>query len=85
MAGQRKYCSGCRDDFYNGEGAKECWSLKTAKVVTLYRIGWWTAPTEKGAFTKVKTNSCHYATGRYAHYKELPSCAVVPSTREGAK
>lgn len=69
MAGQRKYCSGCRDDFYNHGGhamdGKQCWSLKGATVVTLYRIGWWTAPTEKGAFTKVKTNSCHYAPGQY--------------------
>ena len=33
---QRKYCSGCRDDFYNGYndlGIQQCWSLKDAKVV----------------------------------------------------
>jgi hypothetical protein len=29
-------CVGCRDDFYNGKnpmGIKECWCLKTAKLV----------------------------------------------------
>ncbi len=33
MKMDRKYCSGCRDDFYNGLndlGVKECWSLKDA-------------------------------------------------------
>lgn len=32
----RKHCSGCRDDFYNGHnnlGVKECWSLKTARLI----------------------------------------------------
>lgn len=86
MAGDRKYCSGCRDDFYNEPGNStrgQCWNLKSAKVVTRYRIGWWTAPTERGAFTKVTTNSCHYATGRYAHYDKLPEFAVA--AREESK
>lgn len=40
-----KHCAGCRDDFYNGNnpmGVKECWMLKTAKIVTRYRTGTWT-------------------------------------------
>ena len=31
-----EYCAQCRDNFYNGHnslGVKECWSLKSAKVV----------------------------------------------------
>lgn len=31
-----RYCSGCRDNFYNGNnpyGFEECWNLKDAKVV----------------------------------------------------
>jgi hypothetical protein len=31
-----KHCSGCRNNFYNGNnpmGIKECWSLKSAKLV----------------------------------------------------
>jgi hypothetical protein len=80
MAGDRKHCSGCRDDFYNGQnelGVKECWSLKSAKVVTRYRLGWWTTPDTPGAFTKVKTNSCHHAPGRYAMYEKLPSFVSI--------
>lgn len=33
---EKYQCSGCRDNFYNGNneyGVKECWSFKTAKVV----------------------------------------------------
>lgn len=33
---RRKYCIGCRDNFYNGNneyGIKECWCLDDAKVV----------------------------------------------------
>lgn len=29
----KSMCAGCYNDFYNGEGAKECWSFKRAKVV----------------------------------------------------
>ena len=35
-AEKMKMCSGCRNNFYNGNnphGIKECWSLKDAKVV----------------------------------------------------
>jgi hypothetical protein len=31
-----KYCSGCYNDFYNDKndiGVKQCWNLKTAKLV----------------------------------------------------
>lgn len=91
MAGQLKHCAGCRNDYYNhggkGMDGKGCWSLKDAKVVTRYRIGWWTAPTEPGAFTKVKTNSCHHETGRYGFYETLPSFAVLakPAKRKAIK
>lgn len=89
----RKYCNGCRDDFYNtgrddfgGSGdtqshVRECWSLKTAKVVTRYRLGWWTQPTSRKAFAKVKTHDCHHAPGRYAHYKALPDDLLTPKER----
>lgn len=77
--GNKDFCNGCRDDFYNQQGGmdgKGCWSLKDAEVVTRYRLGWWTTPTENGAFIKVKTNSCHRAPGKYVMYKELPDFAV---------
>ena len=71
-------CVGCRDNFYNGQGAAECWAYKDAQVVTRYRLGWWTPPTEPGAFTEVITLNCHHAPGQYAHYKALPDFAVSP-------
>jgi len=38
---KRKYCIGCRDNFYNGNnpyGIKECWNLKDAKFVKRKKI-----------------------------------------------
>jgi hypothetical protein len=48
-------CTGCRDNFYNGNngfGIQECWHLETAKVVLRRRVGMndvppWTATPEK--------------------------------------
>ena len=74
-------CAGCRDDFYNGQnplGVKECWSLKSAKIVTRFKLGWWTRPDEPRAFTEIRTLNCHHAPGRYALYERLPSFAVEP-------
>lgn len=75
---KRALCSGCRDDYYNGQGASECWSLKTAEIVTRWRQGWWVDPTKPGAFVEVETLSCHRAPGRYAHRESLPDFAVDP-------
>lgn len=69
-----KHCAGCRDDFYNDHnpyGVKECWGLKTARMVTRYRIGTWTRPTEPGAFTKVKKLNCFHRNGEH-YYECLP-------------
>ena len=69
------YCRGCRNDFYNGQnelGVKECWCLKDAKIVTRYRIGWWTPQNSAKNFTKFKTYNCHHAPGRYALMEKLP-------------
>jgi hypothetical protein len=68
-------CRGCRDDYYNRGGNSttgRCWLLENAKVVTRYRLGWWTPPTVAGAFTKVDTLHCHHAPGQYALYEKLP-------------
>jgi hypothetical protein len=72
---KQRFCRGCRDDYYNQPGHSttgECWSLKNARVVTRYRLGWWTQPTQPGAFEKVTTLSCHYAPGRYVQEEKLP-------------
>jgi hypothetical protein len=66
-----KHCVGCRDDFYNDKnpmGVKRCWGLKTAKMVTRYRTGTWTRPTEPGAFTECKVLNCYHQDGQ--HYIE---------------
>lgn len=69
-----RHCGGCRDDFYNGKnpmGVQRCWGLKTAKLVTRYRIGTWTRPDQPGAFTKVKCLNCFHAKGEH-YYEKLP-------------
>jgi hypothetical protein len=59
-AEKRQHCRGCGNDFYNGEGAKECWSLKDAKLVTRYAIGFWTPmDTAKNIHEVVKCNCYH--------------------------
>ena len=59
---EKEYCSGCQDDFYNGNNPleiKECWNLKTAKLVKRYRIYWWTPMDKASNFTEVKVLSCY--------------------------
>lgn len=74
-------CHGCRDDFYNHGGhaldGKRCWSATDGEMVTRYKIGTWTTPTIKGAFTKVKVPSCYHGEGVH-FYKQLPDF-VKPS------
>ena len=73
----REACRGCRDDYYNVPGnaldGNRCWSAKTSTMVTKYRIHYMTAPTQKGAFTKVRVPSCYHQVNSYVFYKELPS------------
>ena len=79
----RKHCIGCDSDFYNGRDnftGRDCWHRKNAKVVTRYKIGWWTQPTVPGAFQKVTTHQCHTESGKYAFYEKLPSFAT-PATK----
>jgi len=54
---KKKYCIGCRQNFYNGNNSyaiKECWNLKDAKV-------WWRKIYLKPSDikpTKIRTLSC---------------------------
>ncbi len=60
---QKSMCKGCRDDFYNGQGAAECWGFKTAKVVN--KVGHATLNTCNGPDVKMlKTLSCWHAVSR---------------------
>ena len=75
MKGEKKYCEGCRNNFYNGNnalGINECWYFSKSKTVKRWRIGWWTPMDKKENFTKVMTNSCHTAPGQFAYCEELP-------------
>lgn len=68
-------CVGCRNDFYNDKndkGIKECWLYVGARVVKRFKIGWWTEPNSRDAFTEVVTLHCHNAPGNYALMEELP-------------
>lgn len=50
-------CRGCHDDFYNGQGAKECWMFKKATVVN--KVGYSSIHCANGPDTKMeKTLSC---------------------------
>jgi len=76
-----QFCRGCRDDFYNGRnslGVKQCWMLKSARVVKRWKLHWWTAPTVPGALVEIKTFHCHHEPGQFAFYEQLPACAVEP-------
>jgi len=71
----KNYCTGCDDNFYNGNndiGIRECWHFKDAKVVTRYCIGWHTPQDKKENFFKVTTLNCHTETGTCSFYDELP-------------
>lgn len=74
---KRAHCEGCRNNFYNGgnnpHGIQECWSLKDAKVVTRWRIGWWVPMDRASNFRKVRTLNCWHAPGQYALMDELPA------------
>lgn len=73
-----QHCAGCQDDFYNRNNTlnvKECWNLKTAKLVKRFRIWWWTPMDKASNFTEVKVLSCYHDVhnGRgYAYCKEIP-------------
>jgi hypothetical protein len=59
---KKKLCSGCRQNFYNGNnphGIKECWNLSSAKLVTRYKIGWWVPCNKASNFEEVKVLSCY--------------------------
>lgn len=75
MPGNKKYCKGCYDNYYN-QGSNsttgECWSLQTAKVVEKWCIDWWTPMDKKENFRQVTTNSCHSEPGQVAFMDELP-------------
>ena len=59
-----KYCVGCYETFYNGNntvGVKECWNLKSAKLVMKKKVGIDDVPPWN--HTPIKCLSCYHETG----------------------
>lgn len=56
-------CKGCRDDFYNGTGATECWMFKDAKLITRYAIGFWTPMDTARNLREVVKPQCYHEQG----------------------
>jgi hypothetical protein len=74
-----KMCSGCTSNYYNGNnphGIKECWNLKSAKLVTRYKIWWWTPMDKASNFEEVKVLSC-YSDLENGHGNAY--CTAIPS------
>ena len=72
----RKYCSGCANNFYNGNnelGVKDCWSFKSAKVVSRITVGHWENPPYKNK-KKIRVADCFHERGSgRTHYIEPES------------
>jgi hypothetical protein len=74
MSKSTEHCTGCRNNFYNGNnpmGVKVCWYLEGAKVVKRWRIGTWTVPHSVECFQHVTTYDCHQGDG-WHDFAELP-------------
>lgn len=57
-------CVGCEDNFYNGNnqlGVKECWHLKTAKMILKKQVGYSQVPLWKQK--PIKVPSCYQVKG----------------------
>lgn len=70
-------CIGCYNNFYNGNnnlGVSECWSLKTAKMQTRFRISVNSPMGTRGNYVKVRKPSCYRENG-YVHIAAIPSYA----------
>lgn len=61
----KKHCSGCYNNFYNENtryDVKECWNLKTAKLVWRIRVGNFEEPKNYKNRKAVRVPDC-YRTG----------------------
>ena len=74
----KRHCSGCRNDFYNGNnghnglGVSKCWSLKEAKLVLKLPIGNWEEPPYTGK-KKVRVSDCYHTESGGTHYVDPSS------------
>ena len=75
----KKNCSGCYNNFYNyngnnPHGVKECWNLKTAKMVWRVRVGNFEEPKYYKGRKAIRVPDC-YHTGSCGDKFLDPSCA----------
>jgi hypothetical protein len=68
----RAACHGCHDDFYNRSDSR-CWSAEKGTMMTRYQIYYMTAPTQKGAYTKVRKASCYRQVNGSVFHNTLPN------------
>jgi len=73
----KKFCMGCRNDFYNGKNdleITECWSFKEAKTEFRIPIGYWEPPPYKNK-KKVRVAVCWEGLNRtlYVHPSRINS------------
>ena len=71
----KQHCIGCYNDFYNRrlncDGKRECWSLKSARLQTMYAISV-NAPQDRASrFARVQRPSCYHQSGM-CYYDKLP-------------
>ncbi len=77
MSMDKSKCVGCRDNFYNGNnsiGVKECWMLKTAKIVSRFIIHINTPMNQKSGYIPVKRPNCYHEDG-YVNIDKIPDYA----------
>lgn len=82
-----EHCSGCRNNFYNGNnslGVTRCWSLEKATLETRYSLGKNVPMNIREAYFKCKKPSCYHSTG-YIYLKEIPSYAQTKAQRDKEK
>lgn len=73
----RKHCSGCRDNFYNGNndiGVSQCWMLKDAKVIARFEISVNAPMGTRSNYFKVRRPNCYSQKG-VVFLKDIPSYA----------
>lgn len=72
-----EHCDGCRDNFYNGHndlGVQRCWGLRTAVLITRYRLSIHTPMDQRSAYQKVTRPGCYHETG-FVHIAAIPDYA----------
>lgn len=78
----KRHCVGCKDNFYNGNndyGIAECWLLKSAKVISRFRIDMDHRMDRVANYEPVRRPNCfdggRYSGDHFLYLDEIPSYA----------